>query len=141
MTRLPLPGQDDGTWGNILNDFLSVAHNSDGTLQDVGVLASKAVDTAVVHNTGAETVAGVKTFSASPVVPTPTTGTQAANKTYVDSATSGTLLASNNLSDLANTATARTNLAVPKASGFVSITVSTTAPSSPAVGDLWVDTN
>lgn len=32
-------------------------------------LAGKAADTAVVHNTGAETVAGVKTFSSSPVVP------------------------------------------------------------------------
>ncbi len=31
MARLPLPGSDDGTWGNILNDFLSVQHNSDGT--------------------------------------------------------------------------------------------------------------
>lgn len=30
---------------------------------------SKATDTAVVHNTGAETVAGVKTFSSAPVVP------------------------------------------------------------------------
>lgn len=42
-------------------------------------------DSAVVHNTGAETVAGVKTFSSSPIVPTPTTSTQAANKSYVDS--------------------------------------------------------
>lgn len=47
-------------------------------------LASKAADSAVVHNTGAETVAGVKTFSSSPIVPTPTTNTQAANKSYVD---------------------------------------------------------
>lgn len=47
-------------------------------------LAAKAADSAVVHNTGAETVAGVKTFSSSPVVPTPTTSTQAANKSYVD---------------------------------------------------------
>lgn len=37
--------------------------------------------------TGDQTVAGVKTFSSSPVVPTPTTGTQAVNKNYVDSAT------------------------------------------------------
>lgn len=36
---------------------------------------------------------------------------------------------------------ARTNLAVPEASGFAKITVSTTAPTSPAVGDLWIDTN
>jgi hypothetical protein len=31
--RLPIPGQDDGTWGDILNGFLEVSHNSDGTLQ------------------------------------------------------------------------------------------------------------
>ncbi len=47
-------------------------------------LAAKAADSAVVHNTGSETVAGVKTFSSSPVVPTPTTSTQVANKSYVD---------------------------------------------------------
>lgn len=33
-------------------------------------VALKATDTAVVHNTGAEAVAGVKTFSSAPVVPT-----------------------------------------------------------------------
>ncbi len=30
--RLPTPGGDDGTWGSILNDFLAVAHSSDGAL-------------------------------------------------------------------------------------------------------------
>jgi hypothetical protein len=30
--RLPTPGSDDNTWGDILNTFLGVAHNSDGTL-------------------------------------------------------------------------------------------------------------
>ena len=48
-------------------------------------LAAKATDAAVVHLIGAETIAGVKTFSSSPVVPTPSTNTQAANKSYVDS--------------------------------------------------------
>lgn len=38
-----------------------------------------------VNNYGNETVAGVKTFTSSPVVPTPTTNTQAANKQYADS--------------------------------------------------------
>jgi hypothetical protein len=33
MPRLPLPGQDAGTWGSILNDYLSVEHNADGTLK------------------------------------------------------------------------------------------------------------
>ncbi|HVS78875.1 MAG TPA: hypothetical protein VHD84_01120, partial [Candidatus Saccharimonadales bacterium] len=31
MARLPTPGGDDGTWGDILNTFLSVEHNSDGS--------------------------------------------------------------------------------------------------------------
>jgi hypothetical protein len=44
----------------------------------------KADDSAVVHNTGNENVAGIKTFSSSPVVPTPTTDMQAATKKYVD---------------------------------------------------------
>ncbi|MGF7229539.1 MAG: beta strand repeat-containing protein [Candidatus Saccharibacteria bacterium] len=33
MTRLPQPGKDDGDWGDILNTFLQVEHNSDGTLR------------------------------------------------------------------------------------------------------------
>jgi hypothetical protein len=37
----------------------------------VASLAAKAADSAVVHNTGTETVAGIKTFSSAPVVPTP----------------------------------------------------------------------
>ena len=37
-----------------------------------------------VKNSGDETIAGVKTFSSSPIVPTPTVGTQAVNKDYAD---------------------------------------------------------
>lgn len=33
MAQLPTPGGDAGTWGTILNTFLLVAHNPDGTLQ------------------------------------------------------------------------------------------------------------
>jgi hypothetical protein len=32
MSRLPVPGQDKGSWGSVLNDFLEVSHNADGTL-------------------------------------------------------------------------------------------------------------
>ncbi|MGB4768512.1 MAG: hypothetical protein WBP22_04605 [Candidatus Saccharimonas sp.] len=31
--RLPQPGADAGQWGEILNDFLSQSHASDGTLK------------------------------------------------------------------------------------------------------------
>ncbi|HEV7454902.1 MAG TPA: glycosyl hydrolase family 28-related protein [Candidatus Saccharimonadales bacterium] len=69
MTRLPVPGQDSGAWGSILNDFLSIEHNADGSLKGSGSLATKANDSGVVHNTGNETIAGTKTFSSAPIVP------------------------------------------------------------------------
>ena len=34
MVRLPQPGSDSGTWGQILNDYLSQVHNTDGSLKD-----------------------------------------------------------------------------------------------------------
>lgn len=33
MARLPIPGSDSGSWGDILNDYLSQTHNPDGTLR------------------------------------------------------------------------------------------------------------
>ena len=33
MSRLPNVGGDTDTWGAVLNDFLGVAHNADGTLE------------------------------------------------------------------------------------------------------------
>ncbi len=33
MSRLPIPGADDGQWGKILNDYLSQAHDSEGDLK------------------------------------------------------------------------------------------------------------
>lgn len=33
MARLPNPGGDNSVWGNILNDFLLVEHNADGSLK------------------------------------------------------------------------------------------------------------
>lgn len=35
MARLPTPGSDSGTWGTVLNDYLGVAHNTDGSLKSV----------------------------------------------------------------------------------------------------------
>lgn len=39
-TRLPVVGKDDGTWGSLLNDFLTVEHNTDGTLRKAGDIAT-----------------------------------------------------------------------------------------------------
>lgn len=40
-SRLPSPGGDTGEWGGILNDFLLVSHNNDGSLKNTGILAEK----------------------------------------------------------------------------------------------------
>ena len=46
MARLPNPGSDNGVWGDILNDYLSQIHNTDGTLKnDVVTVASIAPNT------------------------------------------------------------------------------------------------
>ncbi len=34
MARLPIPGSDNGSWGDILNNYLLQAHESDGTLKE-----------------------------------------------------------------------------------------------------------
>jgi hypothetical protein len=68
MARLPVPGSDNDVWGGVLNDFLSQAHDTDGTLKANAVgdtqvssisqskvtgltsaLSGKATDSAVVH--------------------------------------------------------------------------------------------
>jgi hypothetical protein len=79
----------DSAW---LNDVNAVTYTTVPALSTtVGghttTLGTKADDTAVVHKTGAEAVAGVKTFSSSPVVPTPAVrdnSTNAASTAYVD---------------------------------------------------------
>ncbi len=37
MSRLPSIGGDSGNWGKLLNEYLSVSHNADGTLKNRGV--------------------------------------------------------------------------------------------------------
>jgi hypothetical protein len=89
MARLPTPGNDDGTWGTILNEFLEVEHDSQGVLKI-------RTDGTVVHTTGAEAIAGTKTFQASPIVPIPTQDGHATTKLYVDTlASSGGAPATN----------------------------------------------
>lgn len=64
--------------------------DTDGTLaanSDTKIASQKATKTysdTKVSKTGNETVAGIKTFSSSPIVPTPTNSTDAVTKAYAD---------------------------------------------------------
>lgn len=96
-----------------------------------------ALDSTVVHNTGAENVAGVKTFSSSPIVPDGVNSTDAVNKGQLDSVETSLQTQINtkaNTSDVVNltgaqTITGEKNLTQPLKRGFGTID-STTAPSS-----------
>jgi polygalacturonase len=59
--RLPTVGGDDGNWGQVLNDFLSTTHKSDGTLKDGSVTNSTIADgvvTLVKTSTAIQTTLG-----------------------------------------------------------------------------------
>ena len=39
--RLPQIGSDDNTWGDVLNEFLQVSHNQDGTIKNTPLYVCK----------------------------------------------------------------------------------------------------
>ena len=51
MARLPIPGSDNGTWGTLLNAYLDVAHDTDGTIK------ANAIDSSALQS---NSVAGSK---------------------------------------------------------------------------------
>jgi predicted RNA-binding protein with TRAM domain len=73
--RLPTPGSDNGTWGDILNDFLVQAHNTDGSLQDGIITDVKVASSAAIAKT--KLAPGVQTSltAADNATPKPVAGT------------------------------------------------------------------
>ena len=56
MALLPIPGGDDGTWGEVLNNFLRIEHNSDGTQKTLPVRKG---GTGATNTTDARTNLGI----------------------------------------------------------------------------------
>jgi len=50
MVRLPQPGSDSGTWGDILNEYLSQVHKSDGSLKNAIIDAPQLKPNAVTND-------------------------------------------------------------------------------------------
>jgi len=89
MSRLPSPGSDDGQWGTILNDFLAVEHNADGSLKirTDGTLSGGGVSDATTTSKGIVQLAGdLGGTAASPTVPGLATLQTALNAKAADNA-------------------------------------------------------
>jgi hypothetical protein len=137
--RLPVVGSDDGAWGTVLNGFLGVAHNSDGTLASSAVTAAGAEMTT---NKGA--ASGYAPLDGSSLVPTanlPTDSRYPAAATlttkgdiYAASATSTPVrvgVGSNNTVLTADSSqTAGVKWALPSGSYLTSVQTGTYAPGS-----------
>jgi len=50
MARLPTIGADDGNWGAVLNEFLEVSHNADGTLKSFVSIEDFQIEGATDYN-------------------------------------------------------------------------------------------
>jgi len=116
MARLPQPGSDNGVWGGILNDFLSESLAADGTLKD-GIVSQSTL-TPGLQSTLASKVSGSSL------------ATVAVTGAYTD--LSG-------VPSLANVATSASYNDLIDTPSIPKITASSTPPSSPAIGDMWVD--
>lgn len=61
MARLPIPGSDNGQWGQLLNDYLSVAHTSAGGLKTGSVGDDQVASISQAKITGLSTALSGKT--------------------------------------------------------------------------------
>jgi hypothetical protein len=50
MARLPIPGADSNAWGQLLNDFLAVQHNTDGSLKSGVVISDTIADGTIMNS-------------------------------------------------------------------------------------------
>jgi len=83
MSRLPIPGSDKGSWGEVLNDYLTQAHATDGTLKANIVTTTSIADAGV---TEPKLAAGVQSKLNTALQPADITGklnTSTAASTYI----------------------------------------------------------
>jgi hypothetical protein len=135
MTRLPTPGGDDGSWGIILNEFLSQAHNTDGSLKAAIVGSSQLKPGAV---TKADVGLGIVDNTSDLTKPV-SNATQTALDAKLNNAdldTQTAALASNNSSSLYNSISS-SYAAVPSAASVATLYVDPTLGNDANNGLSW----
>lgn len=119
MARLPVPGSDNGTWGDILNTYLLTSLNSDGTLKSGSVTDSSITDGSISQSK----ISGL-------------TSSLAAKASTTDVSTAIT----NHEADSDPHTTYAKIVNTDGASGRT-IFVGSTTPSGQVVGDVWIDSS
>jgi hypothetical protein len=109
MPRLPVPGQDVGTWGLVLNEFLSVSLNDDGTIKNSALPEIPEVSDASTGQKGIVQLAGdlggsasnptVTSTSLSSALPISQGGTGSTTKSFVDLTSPQTIAGTKTFSD------------------------------------------
>lgn len=96
MTRLPIPGQDAGDWGDLLNEYLQVEHNADGTLKKASEItaATDTANNAQATATQAQTALTAKYTKPSTGIPT----SDIADSSIVDSKIAANTISESRLS-------------------------------------------
>lgn len=61
MARLPQPGGDTNVWGEVLNDFLAVEHNTNGTLKKAADITQATQDAAAAQSAANSALAAIPT--------------------------------------------------------------------------------
>lgn len=156
MARLPKAGSDGNQWGIILNDYLQVSHNDDGSLKGVGepngiapldssgkLPAANISYADVVSQTDARLsdartplphAATHATGGTDPVSAASIGAATAAQGTKADSAVQMVVAGDGITID-------DTDAQNPVVSAIAQIQIGPTAPTSPTINDLWVDTS
>jgi hypothetical protein len=109
--RLPIVGGDDNDWGSILNAFLDVSHNTDGTLTSSAV--SNALPSPIpLAKLGSGTASSSNFLRGDGTWAVPA-GSAVTSVDGLTGDVTGLLQASNNLDDIADAGSARANLDIP----------------------------
>lgn len=101
MPRLPQPGSDQGTWGEILNEFLSESHNADGSLKPIAQSVVTGLADALNDKADASALATKADLSGG-VVPDAQLPSRLSGASLTSSITSGAEAAINNLAGQAD---------------------------------------
>lgn len=138
MARLPIPGGDDNTWGNVLNEFLSTAHNSDGSIKDSAISgnADIAANTAARHTHSNQAVLDNTTASFTTADETKLDGIQAGAQVNEVTLAGAQTLTNKTISGSSNTITnIGTASLSDRAATFIKVGNSRTTPKT--LGSNW----